>query len=110
MLIAYIWIVFFSAGALVRERDHIRFDMLYRRPAAPRRWLAIVTTAIVAVLFVAGLPGMFDYVTFMKMPVRATRYALFLVLTVLFGLVPPRACSGPAGARALSRDELCGSC
>jgi TRAP-type C4-dicarboxylate transport system permease small subunit len=96
--LAYVWVVCFTAGALVREREHIAFDMLYQhvRPTR-RRWLAIATTSIVVVLFVAGLPGTVDFVTFMArmrtlslhipFNIVYSCFVLFLVLTVLFGLV-----------------------
>src|SRR5687768_18571520 len=78
VLIAYIWIVFWCAAFLLRERDHITFDMLSGSlPPGPRRILAIVLTAIVAVAFAAALPGVFDYVSFMKIersPVMGIRF------------------------------------
>jgi TRAP-type C4-dicarboxylate transport system permease small subunit len=96
--LAYVWGVCFTAGALVREREHIAFDMLYQhvRPAR-RRWLAFATTATVAALFLAGLPGTIDFVAFMArirtlslhipFNIVYSCFVLFLVLTVLFGLV-----------------------
>ena len=44
--IAYVWVVFWSAGVLVPERRHIAFDILYQLvPPRGRRWLAIFLTA-----------------------------------------------------------------
>ncbi len=53
--LAYIWIVFWSAAALVSERQHIGFDLLYKaQPPARRRLLAIFITASIFIVFVAG--------------------------------------------------------
>jgi TRAP-type C4-dicarboxylate transport system permease small subunit len=104
--LAYVWGVCFTAAALVREREHIAFDMLYHhvRPR-PRRWLAIASTGIVAVLFLAGLPGTVDFVSFMArirtlslhipFNIVYSCFVLFLVLTVLFGLVRLKRLLGP---------------
>ena len=104
--LAYVWGVCFTAGALVREREHIAFDMLYQhaRPAW-RRGLAIATTGLIALLFLAGLPGTIDFVVFMgrmrtldlRIPfdVVFSCFVLFLLLTVLLGLVRLRRLLGP---------------
>jgi TRAP-type C4-dicarboxylate transport system permease small subunit len=104
--LAYVWGVCFTAGALVREREHIAFDLLYQhvRPHS-RRWLALVNTGIIAVLFLAGLPGTVDFVVFMgrmrtldlRIPfdIVFSCFVLFLVLTVLFALIRLRRLLGP---------------
>jgi TRAP-type C4-dicarboxylate transport system permease small subunit len=88
VLIAYIWIVFWCAAFLLRERDHITFDMVSTSlPPGPRRILAIVLTALVAVAFAAALPGVFDYVSFMKIersPVMGIRFDLVYAIFVVF--------------------------
>jgi TRAP-type C4-dicarboxylate transport system permease small subunit len=88
VLIAYIWIVFWCAAFLLRERDHITFDMVSTAlPPGLRRILAIVLTALVAVAFAAALPGTFDYVTFMKIersPVMGIRFDLVYAIFVAF--------------------------
>jgi TRAP-type C4-dicarboxylate transport system permease small subunit len=104
--LAYVWGVCFTAGALVREREHIAFDMIYQQvQPGLRRWLAFASTAIIAVLFVAGLPGTVDFVTFMArirtlalhipFDIVFSCFVLFLVLTVLFGVVRLKRLLGP---------------
>lgn len=88
VLIVYIWIVFWSAAFLLRERDHITFDMVSAslHPGA-RRVLALVLTALIAAAFVAALPGTFDYVTFMRIersPVIGIRFDLIYTIFVVF--------------------------
>src|SRR5688500_14576409 len=67
VLIAYIWIVFWCAAFLLRERERITFDMFYLRLSlAGRRVLAIVPTAPTGISFFVALPATVDYVTFMQ--------------------------------------------
>lgn len=90
VLIVYIWIVFWCAAFLLRERDHITFDMVFiSLPLGPRRVLAVILTGITLVAFVAALPGTIDYISFMKIersPVLGIRfdilYSIFAVFTV----------------------------
>jgi TRAP-type C4-dicarboxylate transport system permease small subunit len=65
--LAYVWVVFFAAAFILEPREHIAFDMLYHavRPGGRRR-LAIAQSLILQVTFLIGLPGAFDYVTFMS--------------------------------------------
>ena len=88
VLIVYIWIVFWCSAFLLRERDHITFDMVSTSlPLSARRVLAIVLTALVALAFAAALPGTFDYVSFMKIersPVMGLRFDLVYAIFVLF--------------------------
>jgi TRAP-type C4-dicarboxylate transport system permease small subunit len=104
--LAYVWGVCFTAGALVREREHIAFDMVYQHaPPRLRRWLALASTGIIAGLFTAGLPGTIDYVTFMaRMRTLSLHipfdlvfscFVLFLVLTIAFSIVRLRRLLGP---------------
>lgn len=90
VLIVYIWIVFWCAAFLLREREHITFDMVFvSLPLGPRRVLAVILTLITFVAFVAVLPGTVDYISFMKIeksPVLGIRfdllYSIFAVFTI----------------------------
>ena len=66
-LILWVWIVFFGCAMLVRERDHVTFDIFYL--AAPRKLrqvLALITcVSIVAGMAWAMLPTL-DYINWMK--------------------------------------------
>ncbi len=73
--------------------------------------LAILNTGIIVVLFSAGLPGTVDYVLFMgamrtldmRIPFDLvfSCFVLFLVLTVVFGLVRLRRLFGAHWEREL---------
>ena len=88
VLIAYIWIVFWCAAFLLREREHITFDMFYLAlPLAARRVLAIVLTALTGIAFIAAIPATFDYVTFMKIeksPVMGIRFDFLYSIFIAF--------------------------
>jgi C4-dicarboxylate transporter DctQ subunit len=49
-LALWVWIIFFGNSFIVRERDHVTFDVLYTqvRPAV-RRWFAIIASVAVCV-------------------------------------------------------------
>jgi TRAP-type C4-dicarboxylate transport system permease small subunit len=90
VLIMYIWIVFWCGAFLLKEREHITFDMFFLAlPPRQRRILAIVLTALTGLVFMVALPATFDYVTFMKIeksPVMGIRfdilYSIFIVFVV----------------------------
>ncbi len=71
--ILWLWLVLWGAAFVVREREEIRFDIIYGGvgPGA-RRVMCIVTAVALIVLYVVSLPAVADYVTFMK--VEKTAY------------------------------------
>ena len=65
-LIAYLWFAFWAGGLMVRERDQVRFDLIYQNvPPRVRRVLAIAVALILGVVFAIALPANIDYVHFM---------------------------------------------
>ena len=87
-LIAYLWIVFWGAAFLVRERDHVAFNMLYvSAPPAVRRGLAILATLAIGGSFVAAFPATYDFVSFMSIDrtwVLEIRFDLVFSVFMLF--------------------------
>lgn len=89
-IILYIWLVFWTSAFLLREHDHVSFNMLFlAAPARGRRVMAILGLGCIAATFIAGFPVIVDYVMFMrieKAPVtRITLdyvYAIFPVFIV----------------------------
>jgi TRAP-type C4-dicarboxylate transport system permease small subunit len=88
VLIVYIWIVFWCSAFLLREREHITFDMLFvSLPVRLRRGLALVLSVLTGVAFVAALPGTIDYIGFMKIeksPVLGIRFDILYSIFVVF--------------------------
>jgi TRAP-type C4-dicarboxylate transport system permease small subunit len=65
--LAWMWLVLWGAAFVVRERDEIRFDILFSAVSARlRRGFVVVTGAVLAGLFVISMPAVVDYVTFMR--------------------------------------------
>ena len=66
-VICWLWLVLWGTAFVLREREEIRFDLLYlgigRRG---RRACAALFSVALLVLYGASLKGSFDYVSFMK--------------------------------------------
>jgi TRAP-type C4-dicarboxylate transport system permease small subunit len=89
-VIMWLWLVLFGSAFVVRERDEIRFDIVYGA-AGPgvRRVMAVVTATALVVLFSVSLPAVIDYVAFMKVQKTAYLkirfdylYAMYIVFAV----------------------------
>lgn len=66
-LILWVWIVFFGCAFLVREKDHVTFDILYL--AAPRnvqRVLALIAAASITIGMLWAFLPTWDYIDFLK--------------------------------------------
>jgi TRAP-type C4-dicarboxylate transport system permease small subunit len=72
-VVLWLWLVLWGAAFVVREREEIRFDIIYGA-AGPqaRRVMCIITAAALLALYIVSLPAVVDYVTFMK--VEKTAY------------------------------------
>ncbi len=88
VLIMYIWIVFWCGAFLLREREHITFDMFFLALLPKlRRVLAIILTASTGVAFIVALPATIDYVMFMKIeksPVIGIRFDILYSIFIVF--------------------------
>lgn len=71
--VMWVWLVLWGAALVLREREEIRFDVIYGsvRPGL-RRVFTVITAVGVVGLFVLSLPEVWDYVSFMK--VQRTSY------------------------------------
>ena len=66
-VVLWIWLVLFGSAFVVREREEIRFDLVYGAVRdGPRRVMGLVTAVALIFLFGISLPAVIDYVTFMK--------------------------------------------
>lgn len=93
-LMLWVWLVFWGNAFVVRERDHVTFDLLYlAAPARLRRIMALVSAAAIAVGLAVSLLPTWDYIDFLRIkrssvlriPMRDvfSIYAVFLIATVL---------------------------
>lgn len=93
-LMLWVWIVFFGCATIVRDRDHVTFDLVYLAfPRGIRRVLALIAAAAIAVGLLWSLLPTWDYIDFLKIKRSATMgipmrtvfaiYAFFLVVVAL---------------------------
>ena len=71
--ILWVWVIFFSCAFVVREHDHVKFDIIYLLVSRKTRtvFAIISAAAIVAGMLYALLPTL-DYIDWMKMRKTAT--------------------------------------
>jgi C4-dicarboxylate transporter, DctQ subunit len=63
----WLWGILWGASFVVRNRDDIRFDMIYSAlPRPVRRAVTVVASGAIVAILIASLPGAWSYVTFMK--------------------------------------------
>jgi TRAP-type C4-dicarboxylate transport system permease small subunit len=93
-IVAWIWLVLWGAAFVVREDEEIRFDLIYGSVrSSTRRTMAIITALALVALYTISLPGVVDYVTFMKVQETAyldirfdylfSIYVVFVVASIL---------------------------
>jgi len=65
-LITYVWGIFWAGAFMVRDREHVAFDLVYvTLRERGRRLFALAGTLLVGGLFAAAVPATTDYVRFM---------------------------------------------
>ena len=97
-LTTWLWAVFWGAAFNLRERDHVRFDVLYAMGGrGARRIMALISALSITIAFAVSLPATIGYITFYKIKSSATMgirldyvfsvYGLFAVAMILrYGL------------------------
>ncbi len=66
-ILAWIWGVLWGSVLVLREKDEVRFDIIYSAVSErARRIFTIITGVSLVILYSISLPGVFSYVTFMK--------------------------------------------
>ena len=83
-VVMWIWLVLWGAAFVIRETEEVRFDILYATTGATaRRVMGLVTGLSLVALYGVSLPGVVDYVAFMK--VESSAY-LKIRLDLLFSI------------------------
>lgn len=66
-MVLIVWCVLLTDAFVLRDNEHVAFDMLWDRASAiGRRWMLIVQTLLFGALFAYALPTVLDYVLFLK--------------------------------------------
>jgi len=83
-LTLWLWLVFWTAAFVLKDQDHVRFDLL--QVATSRRVqqvFALVSAVAIIAGLLAALPATLDYITFYKIKRSATlRIRLDIVFSV----------------------------
>ncbi|MFM8679593.1 MAG: TRAP transporter small permease [Alphaproteobacteria bacterium] len=93
-LTAWLWLVLWGGAFVVKDRDHVKFDLFYvAMRERGRRALALVSAVAILVAFVASLPGALDYITFysikssvslgIRLDIVFSVYAVFAVAIIV---------------------------
>lgn len=106
-LIAFLWLVFWTCGLILTDREQVRFDIFVRAlPQGAQRLTAALGHLLVVGLFGAALPTILDYIAFLwreKTPVLQISldwvYACFGLALVAIVLRALRRLAGLAGPR-----------
>lgn len=83
-LTLWLWLVLFSCAFVLREKDHVKFDVLVTmmRPGA-RRICALLASLCILLAMLASVPDSWDYVTFYKIKKSAVfRIPLIWVFSI----------------------------
>ncbi len=77
-LLLWVWIVFWGNAFIVREQDHVTFDILYQAVApAVRKWFAIVGSLAICLVLVLSIPETWDRFAILRLKRTATLDQVF---------------------------------
>lgn len=86
-LTTWLWVVFWEAAFLLRDGDHIRFDLFYLMGGARlRRTLAIVAALAIVVAFAVSLPATYGYITYEQIKKSATMHIRLDYVFSIYGI------------------------
>ena len=105
-VLCWIWCTLWGAAFVLREKDEVRFDIVYSGASEQtRRIFTIITGVAAIVLFGIALPAVLSYITFLKVERSAylgirldilySIYAVFVVAAIIrYGALTWRAIKG----------------
>ncbi len=71
--ILWVWVIFFSCAFVLRESDHVKFDILYLSQGRKvRQVFALIAAAAIVIGMIYSLNPTWDYVNWMKIRKTAT--------------------------------------
>jgi C4-dicarboxylate transporter DctQ subunit len=94
-LVLWVWLVFFGCAFIVRNRDHVTFDILYLAvPDRPRRIFALISALVVAVALAWSFLPTWDWIDFLRIKKSATLKLpmrdIYIIYMVFLGVVSLR--------------------
>lgn len=82
--LVWLWGILWGASFVLRNREDIRFDMLYNLlPRRVKRMATLASSSILVLLLAASLPKTWSYISFMQVEKSA---AMGIPLNAVFGL------------------------
>jgi C4-dicarboxylate transporter DctQ subunit len=71
--ILWVWVIFFSCAFVVREEDHVKFDIIYLSVSGrARKIMALIAAAAIVIGMVLTYLPTWDYIEWMKIRKTAT--------------------------------------
>jgi TRAP-type C4-dicarboxylate transport system permease small subunit len=65
-LLAWLWVVLWGGAFLLRDRDHVRFDILITVSPKPARLvMGVISGLAIIAAFAYSLPATYDFISFM---------------------------------------------
>jgi TRAP-type C4-dicarboxylate transport system permease small subunit len=106
LVILFVWIIFWANAFLLRDKQQISFDLVYRLlPDKTKRYVAIARAALIGGIFAWALPGSLDYIRFLwrehtpvlNLPLDWVYacFGIFLVAVIVRSLVSGAKLLGP---------------
>ncbi len=72
-LTLWLWVVFWGTAFLIKDEDHVRFDIVYHAfPEQGRRILSLIYAVCIIAAFGVSLPATIDYITFLRIKPSVT--------------------------------------
>jgi TRAP-type C4-dicarboxylate transport system permease small subunit len=66
-VLLFIWAVFLANAFMLKDHEHIRFNLIYQKfSLQTKRIITIITAAVFVGLMLAALPVFIDYLNFLK--------------------------------------------
>lgn len=86
-LVLWVWLVFWGNAFVVRERDHVSFDILYlMAPSRVRRVLALVAAGVIAIVLGWSFLPTWDWIDFLRIKRSATLQVPMRTIYSIYGL------------------------
>lgn len=83
-LLTWLWLIFWSAAFLVRDKEHVRFEILYVGASRRlRRVFGLISAVSLMAAFGISFPATYDFISFMKIERSST---LGIRLDYVFGI------------------------
>jgi TRAP-type transport system small permease protein len=87
-LILYVWAVLWGAALVCKDREHVAFDLLYQSMSPTgQRAMALLAAVLIGGLCAWALPGVLDYIVFMRRESTAVLGLPFMWVFMPFALL-----------------------